>query len=264
MKKNTWILCLVLAVLISTPSLSQAIIITDPDSSNFDWAGAQFEYRDYGNTSIASSGLDTKKGVYFYLESIIVPGGFLQSINDVLDVKVKHVGTGNKYTLVYGNYNWMGQNQDSWWLQVRPAEWMFEGRWKYILSYTGTDGRKHAQFYYVDMGPASFPQPPAYIRVNQTVDSYIVSWAGIGDPVAQPIDYRVRVFDGNGDGIEDYHGVWNPGGTADTGTHDLFTNEVSFPVPSIYGTSNYTIRLENRLNGHRACYYLKLPVFIPQ
>ena len=202
-------------------------------------------------------------GEYLTMYFDVITGGFLDSIDDVTSVTVRHTPSGRIYNLNYETSNSLGVKLDSWILRIAPTSVTLDenGVWEFTLCYLGNDGNTHHQIYNYNMGPLAPPARPHHVKIEHNGTNYIVSWTGIGSPYCQSVDYRVRVFDG-ADRLADLRGNWRSGYS--DGAYDGATNWVTFTIPPIYGAGQ-EIRIENRVftgaEGHmnRHSMSLKLP-----
>jgi len=266
---------LILGTFLLTSVYADQPIIEDESPVNFYWFDTSYEYRDYGTTSFSNTGgADSRTGAYFKIDAgiIIVPGQPLDSLDDIDKVKVKHLGTGQEYSLQQKDYTWLVHDFSEWYLNLRPEDWMFEGTWEFTLTYYDSKGKMHRQVKERVLARPTFPPKISNIMVEKIGDNYEVSWSAIGIPATSAtslpsLDYRVRVFNASYDtGLEDYKGTWLGG----DGMYDNEVNRVTFKIPCDYGGEGYLIRLENRIwtvpdppQGYsqfsRAQYFMKLP-----
>lgn len=262
---------IILSILISmiilfTPNYSGAVRV-DWGHPNIPYASAIWQYDDWGHVGSLQhiGGLLSRTGAYFRLNCGVAVGGSLESTDDVIRIEAIHLGTKNRYILQKDEFIWLGTPYVEWSLFLRPENWMYEGGWKIVMIYLGSDGRHHRQFLRFAPNIPSFPLKQSHVSVGMSETDFIVSWSGIGDPSTQiAITYMVRVLElETNNWVEDLHGDWQGGGTGVTGAYDATTNEVAFNIPNKYGGDGYAIRLENRLNGNRAIYYMVLPQFNP-
>jgi hypothetical protein len=271
--KKISLLFLILGVMLLTPTYSGAFKI-DEGNPNIPYASASWQYDDWGQVGSLRhvGGSSSRTGAYFRLNCGFEVGGFLGSIDDVIYIKAIHLGTKNRYDLQKEEFIWLGTPYVEWSLLLRPENWMYEGEWKIALKYLGSNGNHHWRFFrhrlqFMRFEPnlPSLPLKPSHVSVGMSDTDFIVSWSGIGDPNTQPaITYMVRILElETNNWVEDLHGNWQGGGTHVTGVYDASLNEVAFNIPSEYGGDAYAIRLENRLNGNRAIYYMVLPQFNP-
>ena len=262
MKKTA--LVIILGIILLIPVYSSAII--DQSPVNFYWARTKWDYRYYGNIGSLNSigGSQLRTGAGFVFECEIRTGNFLANIEDVSKVEAVNTLTRKRYILHYNPSFWPAYDgiMDYWELKVQPDNAMFEGNWKFVLFYKGSDGEKHRQILITPPPEKAFPAEISHVTINRTVDSFKVSWSGIGPPNPPLINYRVIVFpDGSPDAIEDIHGDWEGGGSLTTGTYDASVNKVTFTIPGIYGGEAYGIRLANGIANNRSLYYMILPPF---
>jgi hypothetical protein len=256
---------LILGSILLIPAYAGAVVI-DPTPDNISGVGASWEYRDYGNYGLLASigGSQQRSGAYYTLEASVVTGGFLNTIEDVFRVQAKHIETQKLYNLQYDPYTYLGTPYDAWALKVPPSDWMFEGNWKFILVYNGSDGEIHRQRLTIPAERPAFAAKVSHVALNRSPDpppSFVVSWSGIGDPYISPITYRVMIFEaGTAHIVESIRGDWEGG----SGTYDAALNKVTFTIPSMYGGEAYVCRLENRVKWvGRSVYYMILPAFSP-
>ena len=168
-----------------------------------------------------------------------------------------------------------GLDLSEWYLILRPEDWMFEGTWKFTLTYYDSKGKMHRQVKERVLARPTFPPKISNIMVKQIDNVYKVSWSAIGDPTKSPpyLDYRVQVFNASYDiALEDYRTNWLM--VDGDIMYDNEVNRVTFTIPCGYGGEDYLIRLENRIwtepnppQGYRqlsrAEYFMKLPGCIP-
>ncbi len=249
------ILMVLLALLIWNPASVLANVV-DQGQSNMSYAEVFYDQRHEEN-------LGRVNGEYIHMYFDVVTGGYLDSIDDVISVTVRHTPSDAIYTLNYKTYDWMGTTLDEWALKIAPTSITLddEGVWEFKLCYAGNDGNTHDQIFQYNMGPFAPPARPHHVKIDYNGTNYTVSWNGIGNPYGQPFDYQVRVFDATG-GIATLKGNWRSGYS--DGTYDGRTNWVTFTIPSTYGAGQ-ELRLENRIftgdEGHmnRSSLYLQLP-----
>jgi hypothetical protein len=260
--KKTMLIFLILGGILLIPAYSGAVVI-DPTPDNISNVDAHWEYRDYGHYGLLAGigGSQQRSGAYFTLESDIVTGGLLNTIEDVIRVQAIHKETQKLYNLHYDPYTWLGTPIDSWSLKVRPSDWMFEGNWKFILVYNGSDGEIHRQRLTIPAEIPAFAAKISHVTLNRSADSFVISWSGIGDPYTSPITYGVLIFEaGTANFVERIRGDWEGG----SGTYDAPLNKVTFTIPSMYGGEAYVCRLGNRVKWvGRSLYYMILPTFSP-
>ena len=264
MKISTIILLIFGGILI-IPAYSGAIV-TDPAPDNISSCYANWEYRDYGNYGLLANigGSQQRTGPDIMLECSIETGGLLDAIENVIKVEAQNLKAKKRFYLHYDPYSWLGTHYDWWGIMVQPSDWMFEGRWKFTLTYNGSDGSKHRQVWVEPPIDKAFPAHICHVTVNRSATKFVVSWSGIGIPgdSIHPIDYRVRIFEaGTTNFVEDIRGNWEGGGTLVTGTYDESFNRVTFRIPAKYGGKAYVCRLEHKAHWQRALYYLVLPKF---
>jgi hypothetical protein len=269
MKRKTLLSFLILGTVLLTSAYASQPIIEDPSPINFiqGWQIARYEYRDYGSVNVFlkntnTSGFDSSGGAYFMFDSAIKPGGFLNNLEDIVNVEVTH-STGKVFNLLNFIRLWPSLDLISeWYLFLQPEDWMFEGSWTFTLIYEGTDSRLHRQAFIYDMPPLAFPSKISHVRVDKNSDSYQVSWSGFGKPIdsGSPFNYRVRVFDSLSlDCFEDYR-TDKTSDSTNYWRYDDSTNRINFKIPVNYAGEYFFIRLENRLQrSGRTCYYLRLP-----
>jgi hypothetical protein len=258
MIKKAMPLILFAMIFLLIPAYSGAVVI-DPAPINITDAWAHCDYQKWGNYGLAKGVGD---GQFFVFDISVTTGGYLSSIDNVLNVKAKHIGTKHLYLLQKEEYNWIGTHHHGWVIWLRSENWMYESTWKVILNYLGSNGEKHRQVWETQVKPA-FPARISNVDVTRAENSFLVSWSGTGNPYLQPsTTYRVRVFTGIGlDVIEDYRGDWNDHiGTGENGSYDASLNKVTFSIPVRYGGQAYSVRLENLFDGNRSVYYLVLPL----
>jgi hypothetical protein len=267
MNRKTKLSFVILFFALLLPIYSSAEV-WDSSPTNFWWAKSGWDYRDYNNygTSHFTGGSQLKSGASVQIECEIKTGGFLDKIEDVIwVVAINDTEDQKLYYLHYNPFVWMGSKLEYWSLNIQPADFMFEGNWLFVLVYQGSDAQIHFQSYSSQPPNQAFPPPISHVTLGRTIDSFVLSWNGIGDPNALPINYLVRIFEAGagGDWIVDIRGDWDGGGTLVTGSYDAVLNKVIFSVPGMYGGEAYGIRLETRNAGNRSLYYMILPSFSP-
>ena len=255
MKKS--MLFIILGIIILLPAYSGAVIIDPSPPINFSFVNVKWDYKDFGNygTSNYIGGSEMRAGAYFVFECIIVTGGQLVNIEDVIKIEVLNTLTKNSYELHYFPFS----NYHYWFLSVAPDDSMFKGIWKFVLRYKGSDGETHRQVKTIAAPEKAFPAKIAYVTLTKSGSAFEVSWSGIGSPGPPnaQIDYRVVVFDAaTEDIILDLKGDW-AGGT--DGTYDPTLNKVTFTIPREYGGDEYYIRLANMIFSNRSLYHMILP-----
>lgn len=257
------VIVIIFGIILLIPSYSDAIIIdSGPINIVFGWGF--YEHRDDGYLGIVNGGYH-QSGDYFHLQSQIVTGGLLASFDDVISVQAHHWPQG-AYGLLENRSSWPNDPEVSFWtLRLRPYAWTFEGKWRFILRYTGTDDEEHKQILIFSALSPAFPAPISHVTVTKSADAFVISWSGIGNPAAQGnIDYRVLISEAAppGNWIEDIRGDWIGGGTLPPGTYDAALNKVTFTIPKVYGGQDYLIRIAQNIGQMgRAVFYLVLPLF---
>jgi hypothetical protein len=252
MKGTKILLIFVLAIFIAMPAYGKDKMIEDPlPAPNIVYPNAYPDYRDYGAWIPHREDSDAWTGAWFHVTiGVVLDGSYLQDYRDIIEVRARHVEQGQELILIPEppSYWWTGEYQ-YWNLYLRLNGWMLQGNWEfYLIYYNPSDGKTHLQTAYHEMGPVTFPLKPAYIEVNTSPGSFIVSWNGIGDPrnPSNNIDYRLRILKKVGSvwtGPKQYRGDWT-GGPDVAGEYDAVLNKVTFTIPDVWG--GCIARLENR------------------
>lgn len=240
----------ILLFLVLTFALSGAVYAgppnIDPDPVNLWYPDVFYDAQDTGTWSSGfEGGSEGRSGAYLQLSTGVVLSDSLSSYEHVISVKAEHIDTGLEFYLVRDASctQWIGTDVQFWVLFVRPANWMLNGTWKFILTYNDSDGDKHRQIFEKLMGTTTYPIKPSHIQVTESDGSRTISWSAIGNPYVGPFDYRVRIFQ-EGCGVAQVLGKWSEG----SGWYDDSLNRVYFPVDDVYVGNSYLIRLENRIN----------------
>ena len=241
--KNLWALgVFMLCLFVATPGLAgKTVYDSSPDS--LIWPGGYYSNRTTGSWSTVEGGADAIEGGYFWLSVGATTDGLLGDYSDIVSVKAEHEGTKREFYLTPSRCTfWISDNVQSWNLHLRPEEWMYEGTWKYILTYMSDDDT-HVQTVSREMGPVSFPVKPSNVHLSNSNGDFRITWSGIGNPDTQPtISYRVFLFDSNFCGIDQL--TLSASGGA--GIYDPNLNRVEFVLPGSWSSQH--IQLENRIN----------------
>jgi hypothetical protein len=266
MKGTKLLLALALAILLVAPV--HAGKPTDESPVNFE-GGVYYDYRDYGNSNLATlGGPQAMSGAYFHFDcfvKLVEENEKLTAYEDVVNVTAEHKEEGQEFSLQRGPlvtrpFPIEPSQVQGWYLFVKPEDWMFSGTWKLTMTYKA-EGVRYRQSICPPLGPVAFPTRPSHVTVTRSLEEFIVSWTATGDPLSSQMDYRVRIFEGP-DMRADLRGVWDgqslPPGLPQ-GTYEPFANRVVFPIPWDYGGESYLIRLENRIYANKACYFMVLP-----
>jgi hypothetical protein len=263
MKRAKLLLALAVGILLVAPAHAGKPIEELP--VNFD-GSVYYDYRDYGNSNLATpGGPQALSGAYFHFDTFVWLDGKLTDYDNVVNVTAEHEESGQELSLLRGPVLTRPPPIDpsevqGWYLFVKPEDWMFSGTWKLTMTYE-VDGVRYRQSIWPPLGTVAFPVRPSHVTVTRSLEEFIVSWTATGNPYIGPLDYRVRIFEGP-DIIADLRGKWDgpslPLGLPQ-GTYDQSGNRIVFPIPCAYGGESYLIRLENRIYGSKACYFMVLP-----
>jgi hypothetical protein len=250
MKNVKLLLLLIFTLSVAVPAFAKGPISDPPD--NLWEPDVRYEYLDQGTWGRTGAGAEGTSGAYFMVGIGVQLGGYLGDYDDVTSVKAKYKGMepNPEFTLIREEActNFLGIDVQIWSLWLRSVPWMFQGEWKFIMEYNGSDGNVHRQTVKKVMGHVTFPIKPSCIKFERGDDKFTLSWSGIGNPESNPVDYRIRIYDAGCVAFE-LIGNWGVGcagpSCSVTGWYDDWNNRVVFNIPLTW--DGHLIRLENRI-----------------
>ena len=285
------VLLMSLLLVLVLPVLAPAQqVIDDPTPYNLQypnspgWTVAVSLYRDVSASANLIGAYSGGGSGYFYMLNAFVvlntsANPLLTNLNQVTSVIVTRVlqlpgpppttqDDPNELTLnpTYTNWYWLGSTGSLFNRNFRMEGWEYGVDWRFVMTYTGTDGLTHRQTTLLNSStlpsPSPVPLPIHSVRFqkDQVTGLLSVTWPAAGNPLTtpgNPFIYRVRVMDvTNGNFVAEIRGLGDPlcpGSTTwcfSGGTYNDQNNLVTFPIPSQFIGLPYALRLEYEF-GHR-------------
>ena len=151
-------------------------------------------------------GAEGVSGGYFSLVALINPGlgSCLTDYSQIVEVKAELVGADPLYELsltpgictneLTGHPTFSATQ--AWFINMRPASWMFEANWKLTLTYD-CRGKLREQSRVITSNTDKSAVPKlSGVAIEKSGGDFLVSWIGMGNPVNHgQFEYRITVYD---------------------------------------------------------------------